>query len=321
MRVGSPGGIGHVRDPVHVPAIRTEEAVACQAFDVAVFILEGEHTGVARHVRGLAARPEPAAVGAGECGSGRLFLPLRRPRPEQQLYSGPHIGLKPGTGGGEIFAVEQHVIPLGGGMRSLGIDRAVRQRNDRLWRKPVWNVGHTQRRHRMTAVGMLLGHRPDHRRAPVVADPDRLLGPQAVQQLDHIGDDFLLAVVRVPAIDAGSPITAHIRRDGPKPQAAEHRQLMAPRNRKLGPAVDEDDRRACLGSAGQIKGGVARASGHAFENGKGHAGVSGLVDSDVITANPWHQPYRLTLARRNAPASLSAIIRPGKARSPSIIAA
>ena len=117
---------------------------------------------------------------------------------------------------------------------------------------------------------MVLGEAPDHRRAPVVADPDGLLGAQPVQQFDHVGDDLFLAIGVVGRIAAGTAIAAHVRRDGAKTQAGEHGQLVTPGNRQLWPAVHEDDRGGALSAARQVEAGVPRTLGDVFGDREGH---------------------------------------------------
>jgi hypothetical protein len=115
-----------------------------------------------------------------------------------------------------------------------------------------------------------------------MTDPDRLVGAQAVEQFDHVGDDVFLCIVLVPVVHAGSAIAAHVRRDGAKAQTAKHRQLMAPRNRKLRPTVDEDDRSSRLGAACKVESRVARALDHALFDRVAH-GIS-RVDGIVFRA-------------------------------------
>ena len=108
------------------------------------------------------------------------------------------------------------IVPLRRGKVVGGINGPVGQRNDGLDRKTVRDVGHAEICHPMTELGMVLGDRPDDRRSPVVADPDRLLGPKRTEELDHVGDDLLERIVLVARIDARAPIAAHVGRNRAK---------------------------------------------------------------------------------------------------------
>src|SRR5579862_8441855 len=68
------GGIGAA---VHVPTVGAEEAVSLECGDVAVFVLFGQHGGIARDVRRAILWAEPAAVGADESAARRLALAAR----------------------------------------------------------------------------------------------------------------------------------------------------------------------------------------------------------------------------------------------------
>jgi hypothetical protein len=89
---------------------------------------------------------------------------------------------------------------------------------------------------------MMLGERPYDRRAPVVADPNRLFGAERVDELDHVGDDLFERVILGSLRDVRAAVAAHVRRDGAEAESPEDRKLAAPGNRKLRPAVQENDR-------------------------------------------------------------------------------
>jgi hypothetical protein len=44
-----------------------------------------------------------------------------------------------------------------------------------------------------------------------VADPNRPFRANRVEQLYHVGDDFLLRIVSVTRIDARAPVPTHVR--------------------------------------------------------------------------------------------------------------
>ena len=100
--------------------------------------------------------------------------------------------------------------------------------------------------------------------------PDRLLGAQMIQELDQVSDDLFLAVGLMPVINAGPPITAHVRRYGAKPQPGQYRQLMTPRDRKLWPAMHEYDRRRVGSAAGEVETRVSRTLGNVLFDSMGH---------------------------------------------------
>jgi hypothetical protein len=187
-----------------------------------------------------------------------------------RLHRAGNVGLEAGAGGGEILLVEQLIIPLAGRELGLRIDRAVDQRDDVARREAARNVGHAEVGDPVAAVRVVAGEAPDHRAAPVVTDEHRLLAAEAVQQLDHVGRALGERIGLVAVVDAGASVAAHVRRDGAEAHAAERRQLMAPADRQLRPAMDKDHQRPVLGPAGEIEAGVPRRLGDVLGDGEGH---------------------------------------------------
>ena len=96
------------------------------------------------------------------------------------------VGLEALAGLVEALLVEELVVPLAGRILGLGIDRAVDQRHHGVQREARREIGHAEARHADRLVGMMRGHVPDHRAAPVVADPHRLVAAERGQQLEHV---------------------------------------------------------------------------------------------------------------------------------------
>ena len=62
----------------------------------------------------------------------------------------------------------------------------------------------------------------------IVPDPDGPVTSEAVEELEHVGDDVLERVILVPRVDAGPAVAAHVGRDRPKTEMGETRQLVTP---------------------------------------------------------------------------------------------
>jgi hypothetical protein len=118
---------------------------------------------------------------------------------------------------------------------------------------------------------MMGGKAPHGGAAPIVAHPHGLVAAERVEKLQHVGNDLALRVVGMLAIDAGAAIAAHVRRDSPEAEAAHDRQLVAPAERQLRPAVHEDDERSVLGARREIERRVAGGLRGVFSDG-GHGG-------------------------------------------------
>ena len=225
-------GVGEVGLPVHVPAAGAEEPVAFERGGVAALVLLAQKSRVARHVGSRSPRRETSRRWRGrrrsgwacpcprDCRSGRAPGPSRRHRPRSRPRRR------------EILAVEQLIVPLRRRKLVGGIDVPVGQRNDGLDRKALGLVGHAKIGDAVAEVRMVLGDRPDDRRAPIVADPDRLLGPERAQELDHVGDDLFERIILVARIDARASVAAHVGRNRAKPEGRERRKLLAPGDRQ-----------------------------------------------------------------------------------------
>ena len=146
----------------------------------------------------------------------------------------------------------------------------------------------------MATLGMMLGERPDDRRAPIVPDPNRLFGADRVDELDHVGDDEFERVILVSLRDVRAAIAAHVRRDRAEAESAEDRKLTAPGNRQLRPAVQENDRRGVLLAAREIKRAVTPASGEVLRDGEAaaHSGRRSFMRGRAHRAAARKRPAR-----------------------------
>ena len=93
------------------------------------------------------------------------------------------------------------------------------------------------------AVEMAQRHLPDNETAPVVADEDRLVDLEMVEQSDEVAGQVLHVVVLDRLGPVGRAIAALIRRDHPDAGLAQGLDLVTPGKRDLRPAVAQDDRR------------------------------------------------------------------------------
>ena len=91
-------------------------------------------------------------------------------------------------------------------------------------------------------VGVEARHRPHRRPAPVVAAEEGPLDVEGVKQPHEVGAQVGNGVAGDVLGPVGQPVAAHIGRDGPQPRRRIRAQLVAPRVRQLGEAVDEHDR-------------------------------------------------------------------------------
>ena len=249
--------VGLIARMVHVPAVGPEEAVAPQPARVVLEVLLGDHVEVDRHVGRAAEAAEPAAVAPRGRKPRRLAAHRRVALAEQRAHGGAHVGLHRACGGVEALFVVELVVPLPHRVLGLGVHAAVDVGHEFLRAETLGEVRHAQIRHRHAGLRVVARQAPHHRAAPVVADPHGLVAAQALQQLEHVGHRMLERIVLMPRVDARPAVATHVGRDGAKAQRTEARQLMAPAQRQLGPAVHEDDRRSVRGAAGQVEGAVA----------------------------------------------------------------
>ena len=116
------------------------------------------------------------------------------------------------------------------------------QQLDRIGRRPV-GVRRIDADHAGDAVDMPQRHLPDDEAAPVVADEDRLVDLEMVEQADQIAGEVLDVVGLDRLGPVGRAIAALIGRDHADAGLAQRLDLVAPGKRDLRPAVAEHDRR------------------------------------------------------------------------------
>jgi hypothetical protein len=80
-------------------------------------------------------------------------------------------------------------------------------------------------------------HLPDDEAAPIVADENRSLDPQMVEQRNEIAGEMIEVVIVDRRWPRGVAIAALIRCDHADAGLAQCPDLMSPRERQLGPAV------------------------------------------------------------------------------------
>ena len=97
--------------------------------------------------------------------------------------------------------------------------------------------------HAAKAIRAQLGRVPGHIRTPIVAGDDRPVGPESVEQADHITENVKQCVLVDRVGTVGLAIAAHVGRHGPEPSLGERGELMAPGVPELGKAVAQHDER------------------------------------------------------------------------------
>ena len=93
------------------------------------------------------------------------------------------------------------------------------------------------------ALGMPQRHLPNDEAAPVVADEDRLVDLQMIEQGDQIAGEMFDTVALDGAWLVGGAIAALVRRDDTDASFAQRLDLVPPGECEFGPAVAEDHRR------------------------------------------------------------------------------
>src|SRR5262249_913977 len=151
-----------------------------------------------------------------------------------------HVGFEIPLRLGEAFFVEQVIVPLANRVEVLRIDSTVDQGQALFDTVAGGQVGHAEARDADRLVGMVGSNVPSDGAAPIVADPYRTLATERGQELEHVLDDQLLRKVLMARVGAGAAVAAHVGCDAAETERSEYRQLMAPRERELGPAVAED---------------------------------------------------------------------------------
>ena len=89
---------------------------------------------------------------------------------------------------------------------------------------------------------MVLRNRPHYRGAPIVANPYRFLRTKRIEEFNHVRNAVFQRVIFVAHIQAGASVPTHVRCNGAEAEPCEHWKLMPPRDRKLRPAMHEDNR-------------------------------------------------------------------------------
>ncbi len=104
-------------------------------------------------------------------------------------------------------------------------------------------MGRVDADHAGDAIDVPQRHLPDDKTAPVVADENRLVDLEMVEQADEIAGQMLDVVGFDGFGPVGRAIAALIRRNHPNAGGSQRLDLVAPRKRDLRPAVAENDRR------------------------------------------------------------------------------
>ena len=183
--------------PVHVPGIGAEESVGLERGRVLVRVLLRQHVGIHGEGRRLPRPAEPAALVAHDGGARRLSLALGVPLPEQGRDGVAHVGLEGRARLVEALLVEELIVPLPNRVLGLRVDRAIDQGDQGLRGEPFGEVRHAEVGHAEAALRMMAGEAPHDGAAPVVADPDRPVAAEGVEQLEHVLHALLERVVRV----------------------------------------------------------------------------------------------------------------------------
>src|SRR5438876_59660 len=142
-------------------------------------------------------------------------------------------------------AVEYLVGAMGGVLKLHDIHvlaESLAEQFDRVRRRTV-GVWRVDSNHAGDAVDVPQRHLPDDKAAPVVADENRLVDFEMVEQADEIAGQVLHIVGLDGLGPVGRAIAALIGRNHPDPGRSERLDLVAPRKRDLRPAVAENDRR------------------------------------------------------------------------------
>jgi hypothetical protein len=123
-----------------------------------------------------------------------------------------------------------------------------------------------------------------------VPDPHRALRAEVVDQLQHVGDDVLLRVRVGRRVRRGAAVAAHVGRHRPEAQAREHRQLVPPADRQLGPAVQEQHHGPVLGACREVPGDMPVGAQGVLEDLRHRGGQSRW--STTFTTLPVGRPYQ-----------------------------
>jgi hypothetical protein len=130
---------------------------------------------------------------------------------------------------------------LAGGIRGFGIDLAVDERDQLGSGETLDNVRDAEIGDGLAALRMMAGEAPDHRAAPVVADPDSTLATEMSEQLEHVINAVFERIIGVGRVVRGTTVATHIWGNAAEPERGEAAELVSPAMRQLRPAMDEDD--------------------------------------------------------------------------------
>ena len=97
--------------------------------------------------------------------------------------------------------------------------------------------------HAGDAIEVAQRHLPDDEAAPVVADEDRLVDLEMIEQADEIASQMLDVVVLDRLGPVGRAIAALVRRDHANAGLAQRLDLVTPGERELRPAMAQHHRR------------------------------------------------------------------------------
>ena len=234
------GGVLPVAGEVAIPVDAAGEARRDEGLDKGLELLRRQEgfSGVDVGVIGLDQPDQgkhalvPRPLGRKACGGGRAG---KRPTHEH-VEGGPDFAVEDRIRLAVFLEVDDvHLLPHSRAHDGDRIDRRAQ------------HVGRVQPDHRRGAGGMHQRHLPHDDAAPVVADEDRLVDAEMVEQPDQIPRQVRHVVLRDRPLPLGpfrQAIAALVRRDGPDPRRLAGLQLMTPGKGELRPAVAEDHRHA-----------------------------------------------------------------------------
>ena len=111
-----------------------------------------------------------------------------------------------------------------------------------------------------------------------MASDHRMLGPESVEQADHVPDQMEQRIVLDRLRPVGLPIATHVRRYGAKSRACQHAELVAPRIPGLRESVADQHERSQAGL------GNVHANAVRFDRTVLNAGHRSLLFSLPLTA-------------------------------------
>src|SRR6516162_3306198 len=165
---------------------------------------------------------------------------LRRPG-VRALERFAHEGVE-----GLFDAAVENPVRLAGRVLELDdihlLAKALAEQLDRIDRRAI-GMRRVDADHACDTRGTAERHPPDDKAAPVVADENRLVDPEMIEQADEVKGQ-MLEVVGLDRLGAvGRAITALVRRDHPDARFAQRLDLVTPGEGELRPAVAQYQRR------------------------------------------------------------------------------